>query len=451
MKAAAADRGEFGAGHILTKAKEKMLKNTGFMAASTLVRLMSSLVLFIALARLFGPEDFGRLFYNFTLASVFLLPLEYGFAPHLLREIGRAPADAPHIMGRTFVAKLLLCGVVLALVLLYFALLPARRGDVLFFSLLLTASVLGSFGDFFLVAFRGVGKFHEETKIALSTSLLHFVLVCALALAGANLLLIGVGFVVSRLLGLLLSWRGYRRIIGGLAWRGLGWRSALATLRGSFAYAVDSGFTSFFQQVDTLIVNHYLGPAGVGVYQAGMRFLQGAMQFAPVLGNVFLPTLANKLDQPEELKRLSLKLNLQMLGMGVAGWVGFGVLGGTMSSLIYGDRYADLVPLWPYIGLLMLLRYVAASQGVLLTASGAQKVRVLAQMVSLALLAGSAPLLIGRYGLVGMLMSLSLAALALLVIYGAALWRRGVPSGFSSVTLAMTCGVLGVAFFLLRI
>lgn len=428
-----------------------MLRNTGFMAASTLVRLLSSLVLFIALARLFGPEDFGRLFYNFTLATVFLLPLEYGFAPQLLREIGRAPADAPQIMGRTLIAKFLLCGVVLLLVLLYFALLPERRGEALLFSLLLSASVLGSFSDFLLVAFRGVGKFDAETRIALASSVLHFVLICAMALAGASLLFIGVGFVLSRLLGLWLAWRGYQRIIGALAWRGLGLRSALSTLRGSFAYAVDSGFTSFFQQVDTLIVNHYLGPAGVGIYQAGMRFLQGAMQFAPVLGNVYLPTLAGKLGQPEELKRLSVKLNLQMLGMGVAGWVGFGVLGGTLSSLIYGDRYAELVPLWPYIGLLMLLRYVAASQGVLLTASGAQKVRVWAQMAALALLAGSAPLLIGRYGLAGMLMSLSLAAAALLVIYGAALWRRRVPSGFSAITLGLTCGVLGVALFLLRI
>ncbi|SHN38054.1 Membrane protein involved in the export of O-antigen and teichoic acid [Duganella sacchari] len=428
-----------------------MLKNTGFMAASTLVRLLSSLVLFIALARLFGPEDFGRLFYNFTLASVFLLPLEYGFGPQMLREIGRAPSDLPHIMGRIFVAKLLLSVVVVVLVLLYFALLPARRGDALFFSLLLAASMLGSFADFFLVAFRGVGKFHEETKVALFSSLVHFVLICALAMAGASLMLIGVGFVASRLVGLLWSWYSYRRILGAMAWRGLGLGSALATLRDSFAYAVDLGFTSFFQQVDTLIVNHYLGPAGVGIYQAGMRFLQGAMQFAPVLGNVFLPALANKLDQPDELKRLSAKLNLQMLGMGVAGWIGFGVLGGTLSSLVYGNRYADLVPLWPYIGLLMLLRYVAASQGVLLTASGAQKVRVWAQMTALALLAGSAPLLIGRYGLAGMLMSLSLAAAALLVIYGAALWRRRVPSGFNTVTLGMTCGVLGVALFLLRI
>ncbi|TFW16408.1 lipopolysaccharide biosynthesis protein [Duganella callida] len=428
-----------------------MFKNTGFMAASTAVRLLSSLVLFIALARIFGPADFGRLFYNFTLASVFLLPLEYGFGPQLLREIGRAPGEAPRIMGRVWVAKLVLSLVVVALALGYFAVLPARRPDALLFSLLLASCMLGSFGDFFLTAFRGIGKFHKETRIALGSSLLHFALVCALALRGASLETIGAGFVASRLLGLLWSWLGYRRELGVLALQGLGWRSALLTLRDGWAYAVDFGFTSFIQQVDTLIVHYFLGPAAVGVYQAGMRFLQGAMQFAPVLGNVYLPALAGQLDRPAELARLSRKLNLKMLGLGVAGWVGFALLGGPVAGLLYGSRYDQLMPLWPYIGLLMLLRYLAASQGVLLTAFGAQRVRVWAQMVSLALLAGSAPLLIGRYALTGMLMSLSLAALVLLAMYGAALRGQRAPTGFSAVSLVLTCGVLGAAFFILRI
>lgn len=428
-----------------------MFKNTGFMAASTLVRLMSSMVLFIALARVFGPEDFGRLFYNFTLASIFLLLLDYGFAPQLLREIGREPGRAPQIMGQVFIAKLLLGGAVLILALVYFALLPARRVDAPLFGLLLLSSILASFGEFFLIAFRGVGKFHEETKIAMTSSLLHFVLICALAMSGADLLTVGAGFVGSRLVALFWSWRGYKRIIGTLPVQGLGLVSALATLRRSFAYAVDAGFTNFILQVDTLIVNHYLGPASVGVYQAGMRFLQGAMQFSPVLANVYLPAIAAQLGQPTQLARLASKLNLQLLLLGMAGWFGFALLGGPVTALIYGTKYDNLVPLWPYIGLLMLLRYIAASQGVLLTAAGAQGMRVWAQILSLLILMVSAPPLIGHYGLKGMLMSLSLTAVSLLAVYSGTLVLRKAPTGFNTASLTMTCGVLGVALYLLRI
>ncbi len=421
------------------------------MAASTLVRLLSSMVLFIALARVYGPEEFGRFFYNFTLASMFLLVLEYGFGPQLRREIGRAPLAAPQIMGRVFIAKLLLAALVLLMVLVYFVMQPQRLTDLPIFSLLLLSAILASFADFFLIAFRGIGKFHEETKIATAGSVLHFVLIFGLALAGAGMLLLALGFVLSRSISLLWSWQANRRIVGPLVLAGQGVGSGLTTLRGSFAYAVDAGFTNFFQQVDTLIVNHYLGAAAVGVYQAGMRFLQGAMQFSPVLANVYLPAIANHLDQPAQLSRLASKLNWQLLGLGTAGWLGFALLGGPVTAIIYGSKYQGLAPLWPHIGLLMLLRYIAASQGVLLTATGGQGVRVWAQMVALGVLLVSAPVLIGHFGLTGMLMALSLTALSLLIIYSATLLWRESPTGFNTGTALISCCALGVAFFLLRI
>jgi O-antigen/teichoic acid export membrane protein len=428
-----------------------MFKNTGFMAASTLVRLLSSMVLFIALARVYGPEEFGRFFYNFTLASMFLLLLEYGFGPQLLREIGRAPEQAPAIMGRVFIAKLLLTALVALLVLAYFLALPARLPDLPLFGLLMLSVLLASFGDFFLIAFRGLGKFHEETKIATASSVLHFALIFGLAAGGAGLLQLALGFIASRLLGLFWSWRAYRRIVGPMALRGQGVASGLATLRGSFAYAMDAGFTNFFLQVDTLIVNHYLGAAAVGVYQAGMRFLQGAMQFAPVLANVYLPAISAQLGQPAQLARLARKLNWQLLGLGVAGWLGFALLGGPVTAVVYGSKYTGLAPLWPYIGLLMLVRYIAASQGVLLTATGAQSVRVWAQLVACCVLFGSAPALIGRFGLTGMLIALSLTALTLLCIYSATLWMRKSPTGFNPGSALMSCCALGAALFLLKI
>ncbi|WP_295995279.1 lipopolysaccharide biosynthesis protein [Rugamonas sp.] len=427
-----------------------MIKNTGFMAASTAVRLLSSMVLFIALARLYGPEEFGRFFYNFTLSTLFLLLLDYGFAPQMLREIGRDPADVGRIMGRVLYARLLLLLPMLGLSALYFVAWPQRLPDLPIFGLLFLSAILASFGEFFLVAFRGVGKFHEETKIATASSVLHFALLCGMASLGCSLLTLAAGFVVSRLVGMVWSWRALRRRVAPIALRGHTPSSGLATLRTSFAYAVDAGFGSFFQQVDTLIINHYLGPASVGVYQAGMRFLQGAMQFSPVLANVYLPAIAGQLNQREQLAKIAGKLNFQMLGLGVAGWCGFALLGGPVTAVLYGVKYQALTPLWPYIGLLMLLRYVAASQGVLLTATGSQSIRVWAQIVALAVLLGSAPALIAHFGLSGMLMSLSLTAMALLLLYTATLLLRNIPTGFSPGSGALAGCVLAAALFLLK-
>ena len=427
-----------------------MFKNTIFMTISTFVRLLAGVVLFIILARLLGPEDFGRLMFGFTLASIAVLVIEYGFSQQLLREIGKTPEQVRTIMGRVFLGKILLTLLVVGCGLVVFLVFPKSAEDRLIFWLLFLSCSLASFADFLNVAFRGIGRFREETKIATGSSLVHFGMLWALAFLGADLMTLAQGFAVSRALNLALSWMAYRRIVGGFDLGGQSLKTAFATLKSGFPYAADVGFTNFFSQVDILIVNHYLGTTSVGLYQAGMRFLQGASQFAPVLGNVYLPAIAGCGEKPALLNRLARKFNTQMLLVGTVGWTVFSFGGESITRLIYGEKYGALTPLWPYIGLLLFLRYVAASQGVLLTASGAQSVRVWAQIVGLAVLLSSSFWLIEELGLAAMLIALSITATTLILIYtGAAIIKRLIL-GYSPITVLIGGGVLVLSISQMR-
>lgn len=421
-----------------------MFKNTAYMTISTIARLLTGVVLFIVLARLFGPEDFGRLIYGFTLASIAVLLVDYGFSQQLLREIGRSPENVRQIMGRVFLAKLLLTGLMAALCLLATIIFPRGAQEEAIFWLLLVSCVLASFGDFFNVAFRGIGQFHQETKVATIGSLLHFALLLIMALMGASLVMIALGFVLSRAIYLALSWTAYSRIVGGLDFANQSAKTAVGALKSGFPYAADAGFTNFFSQVDTIIVQHYLGATGVGVYQAGMRFLNGAMQFAPVLANVYLPAIAGKAAHPEQLSQLAKKLTMQLLVVGVVGWAVFSFAGEQITALVFGAQYSALNSLWPYIGLLLFVRYLAASQGVLLTAIGAQSIRVWAQIFALLVLLVSSPWLITQFGLIGMLIALVITTTALVFIYtGVAVIRR-FTLGLNPMSLFLIFGVLAL-------
>lgn len=420
------------------------------MTISTLVRLLAGVVLFIFLARLLGPGDFGRLMVGFTVASIAVLVIEYGFSQQLLREIGKIPEQVCTIMSRVFLAKILLTLLVVSSVLVWFVIFPKSAEDQLIFWLLFLSCTLASFADFLNVAFRGIGRFHEETKIVTASSIFHFGVMLTLALLGSNLVTLAQGFVVSRLLNLALSWMAYRRITGGFEFSGQSWKTAFATLKGGFPYAADAGFTNFFSQVDILIVNHYLGIASVGLYQAGMRFLQGASTFAPVLGNVYLPAIAGCGGEPIQLNRLAKKFNTQMLLIGTAGWAVFSFGGEWITRLVYGEKYAQLTPLWPYIGLLLFLRYVTASLGVLLTANGAQIVRVWAQIAGLAVLLATSPWLIAELGLAGMLIALSITVTTLTLIYtGAAIIKR-FAVGYSLFTVLIYGVVMALSINQIR-
>ena len=45
-------------------------------------------------------------------------------------------------------------------------------------------------------------------------------------------------------------------------------------------------------QMDTLMVQHYLGAPYVGLYQAGMRILLGALLVGDALNSVYLSAMA---------------------------------------------------------------------------------------------------------------------------------------------------------------
>lgn len=419
------------------------------MTLSSIFRLLSGVVLFIFLARFLGPEEFGRLMYGFTVATIAVLVIDFGFSQQLLRDIGKEPEQVHLIMGRVFLAKILLTLLVVGSGLLVFVMFPGLVKDQKIFWLLFVSCTLASFANYFNIAFRGIGLFHEETRVALVSSLFHVGFLWYLAFVESDLTTLAQGFVGSRVLNLALSWIAYRRKVGGLKFGEKPFKTVVATLKSGFPYAADAGFTNFFSQVDILIVNHYLGPVSVGLYQAGMRFLQGASQFTPVLGNVYLPAIAGCSDKPEQLQRLSRKFNSQMIMMGAAGWVIFAFGGEWITRLIYGEKYLGLNPLWPYFGLLLFIRYAAASQGVLLTANGSQSIRVWAQIAGLAVLLSFAPWLIKEHGLSGMLITLQLTFVTLFLIYCLTLLFKKLPSGFSASRLLASIAVFVVAVIFL--
>lgn len=427
-----------------------MLKNTLFMTLSSIFRLLAGVVLFIFLARFLGPEEFGRLIYGFTVATIAVLVIEFGFSQQLLRDIGKEPDQVLLIMGRVFLAKILLTLLVVGSGLLVFVMFPELVNDQKIFWLLFVSCSLASFADYFNVAFRGIGRFHEETRVALVSSLFHVGFLWGLAFLEADLTTLAQGFAGSRALNLAISWIAYQRIVGGLKFGGQPFKTAIGTLKRGFPYAADAGFSNFISQVDILIVNHYLGTASVGLYQAGMRFFQGASQFATVLGNVYLPAIAGCGDKPEQLQRLSRKFNSQMILMGATGWAIFAFGGEWITRLIYGEKYLGLNPLWPYIGLLLFIRYVAASQGVLLTANGSQGIRVLAQIIGLGIILSISNWLIKEMALVGMLMTLCFTSVALILVYSCAAVVKRISLGLTPVTVVTVSSVLVIALNQIR-
>lgn len=424
-------------------------RNTFFMAITTATKMLSGIFVFVIMAKVLGPHDFGLVTYSFTLASLFVLIVDYGFSQQLLRDIGAHPEGVNDVMGRVLVTKVMLSIATLVICAVYLYFFPKNRTTEMVFWLLLASSILASFCEFLNTAFRGIGQFKKETNIATAGSLIHFVLLLGVLLIKPDVMLVAFAFIFSRMIFLAISWGAYKNHIGNIHIRVGFHREQLSnTLMSGFPYATDAGFTNLFYQVDTIIIAHYLGFVSLGLYQAVTKWLQGAMQFAPVLANVYIPKIASIFEDKAELSRISDVFNTKMLILGVLGGGGFLIFGARLSAYIYGDAYAQASALWPAVGVLMFLRYLSGAQGTLLMAAGFQKVRVTTQFFALILLLSTAPFLLKMFGLMGMVIALQLNVFFVFCIYTISLIKHKQANGFtrSKLLLSLVVLVIGEAF-----
>jgi O-antigen/teichoic acid export membrane protein len=425
-----------------------MLKNVVFMGMSTFVRLLTGVVVFVILARLWGPAAFGTFMFWSTSAILMALVVDFGFGQYMLRESGRSPERCRELTGEVLLAKLALAlpvGVLALGMAVYF---EFRSGMGLLVLLLAGSAITFSFSEFLMAPLRAVGAFHEETKIIVVANLTHFGLVAGLGWLGFGLAAVAGGFLASRLFHLVVAWRRLTRVIGRPTFPAGSGRSVRRTLRAGVPYGADAGLTNLYSNVDTLIVNAYLGPAAVGIYQAGMRLMQGANTFAPVLSNVYLAPIAKEGPHGPAFPRLARSLFLSMLLAGTVA-AAFFVFGAELVvDILYGEAYRDLTELMPLIGALLLIRYVAASSGVLLTAVGLQSARVYVISAALLVLLALAAWLVPWLGLRGMLIGAIAATTLLLAGYLARLLTKGIPVGIDLRIAAVAFVVLlvGITF-----
>lgn len=422
-----------------------MLKNLAFMGGTTFVRLLSGAALLVLVARALGPEAYGRFAFAFSLSMVGAMVVEFGHANLMMREMGLGTRSAQELLREVFRAKAVL-GLgfaAVALVLLCSGLVAAEDRPP--YLALVLAAICITYGDSFNVAFRGVDAFGTESANVTAASLLHMAIVAPVALLAASPAAVAYAYAASRLLYAGLSYRAFRARFGvrvGAPASLAEWRLALAHLRGSLSYAGDGALVTLRGYTDVWVVNLMLGSTALGIYQAGMNVVRAIENLGPVIANVYLPRIAGRLQQPAALRQSVMHLHLLMYGSGIALLAAFVLAPARQLTLLLGTNFAPLVALLPFFGLYLLARFVAISQGVLVTAHGLQASRTRIGIGGLLFLIAALALLVQPLSIVGAAVAGILCAQFIALLFFVILRRRtGVQVGswaFVAVSLAIT-------------
>lgn len=399
-----------------------MLRDSALSMLSTGVRLLASLVLFVVLAHAWGPAVFGVFMYPYAVAAVLVRIADYGFTLQVARDVGRSPERAHEIVGRALGAKLVLLVPTLATSAVVAARLPEGHAYLPLLALLVADALVGSFALFLNIPLRALGRFDREATVATTANLAYFGATIAAVAAGAGPVAVAAVFLLSRLAFLALAWRGYAQVTGGRPRVILDRASLAGTLRTGFPFAVHTIVGTLNLQSDTLMIQHFMGAPAVGLYQAGMRILFGALLVGDALHNVFFASLARAAHDPRELGRQATRMTRHLVALGVLCFACLLGGGRLLVALLFARQFAALGDLVPLFGLLVLVRYSGLAYGAVLTLAERQGVRVLAACGVLALNLALDVVLIPRFGLRGALAAAAASDLTLHLVCAAAAW-----------------------------
>lgn len=428
-----------------------MLRNFAALLLSTLMRVLTNMVLFVIMARLWGAESFGQFMYMISAATILTLLCEFGFTQQILKEAGTRQESTHELAGRLINGKFWLTLLTWLVAAVYLVVGGLQSHLILPFILLLASSTVLSFADFFSTFLKAKFFYKEDVKISFWANVVLFcVSMLAVYLWPEQFLPVSIVFLLARCVHLGLAVRQYRRCVSTSIQFPIHFGRALSVIRQNMAYGLDVAVGTAFANIDGLLVTHLLGYAANGVYQGAARFYQGASLLPPLFASLFLPRLARVMEHGEtdKVRQLTSMMYISMLGLGLV-ILAFFWWSGPLLHLIYNDSQlrgaADLMPVF---GVLVLIRFLAASQGITVTVLNGQKVRGFLFLGSLLLLILLGTLLLPLYGIAGIVFAASLAYLCLSLCF----WFWVQKQGYAYIVLlmvghAMAFGSLAYCFF----
>jgi O-antigen/teichoic acid export membrane protein len=416
-----------------------------YMGTSTAVRLVSGLLTFVILARVLGLESFGILMLWLSISTLLATVANYGFTTYLLREIGRSPDTTGTVVNEVFASKLLLSTVILAGSICTLPFLPTETRWV--FLLLLLAMLLDSTSDFLNVGYRVTNRYSAETRMATIASVCQFIIVAGAVTYKGSVVVAAFGLLISRFIVLLMTWSNQRQYFSEL--RPAPLHRALYRLRHGGHYAVDFGLQGLIGQIDSVVLNFFLGPVAVGLHQAGMRVFLGGSQIAKVLGNVFIPRVSRAMGRETEIQQIAERVETVFFGAGAAVGLFMAIAAKPLVQLLFGEKFLALAQLMPWFGLLFFIRFVASGFGLLLTAAGKQSLRAKVNLGHWVVILISAAVLVPVFGNLGWIWSLTVGNLLLAFIYFLAI-QPVVKLSRLNAALALLCPFAFIPFMQLH-
>lgn len=317
----------------------RYFKNTSWLFAEKILRMIVGLFVGIWVARYLGPEQFGLFSYAQSFVGLFVAIAGLGLDGIIVRELVKDESKRDALLGTAFRLKLI--GALLVLIALAIAVNLSQQDSLttLLIFVIASATVFQSFNviDFYFQA-KVLSKYIVYANII--SLLISSIVKIGLILNDAPLLYFAYSVLFDSLVlsgGFVCFYQYKKRLISEWYYDK---KLALSLLKNSWPLILSGLVISIYMKVDQIMIKEMISTEAVGQYAAAVR-LSEAWYFIPmVIASSLFPAIINAKKQSEELYYARLqKLYDLMVWVAIAIAVPMTLLSDWVVNLLYGEQY----------------------------------------------------------------------------------------------------------------
>jgi O-antigen/teichoic acid export membrane protein len=394
-------------------------------------------------------DDYGLLIGAQRYVALFMVLVQFGLYPLLVRAFAAERAEAGRLLGTVLLVRLLLAGV-LALVVPITAgiagYLPDSRWLLLAWLLIET---LGVVAETYMAMCEGLERMGRSAAIAIARSFATFAAVVGVTWMGGGLREYVVAYVCARALQV-----GVAVVVGHRALPGTRLRFDLSEI-GPMIHAARwyaaMGLASAIQgSLPVLVLSRLAGAGETALFGAALNFLDVVMVLPLLIQRALLPAFSRLAVSGGAAQVAHYGLRLIPAAL-IPAAVGLGLLSGPVVALYPSGEFGAAAPVLSTIALWLLVVGPGNVAGTFLTGLGRMRALVLTNGAGIVVQLAGQLLLVPRYGAVG-------AAAATLVAYAVVAFACVLLSRGESVVIPwsawgrslLAAGVMGAVVWPLR-
>ena len=380
----------------------RIRRNSLFSFLSIAVRLISNFLIFMIIARKYGPSLFGQLAYSHTLSVLFIAFADFGFDALLITEIAFSKTNAISIFNKNLSFKLIFS--VVALIVMWsipfiFKLNPGINILIFIFSFYTLATTLT---NFLSSLYKGFERFEYDLRVSFWVNLLTLLLVLFFTFLQLSIIIIAIVFVLCRFLGLIISFNIAKRKIPNFHIRVFekGWSDVTQKVF-IFGFQMVFAYTLFY--ADTILLPIWKSNYEIGIYQAAIKLIALPLVIPDIFINALMPNLSRLFRTNQDLwKQLGSVLNRVLNFIALLITMLLYIYAKDIIHLIYGrSAYNEAIFLIKIFAIILFIRFSVETYALFLTTSNNQLKRLYVVFIGTVIAVIFSIILIPKYGIKG--------------------------------------------------